>query len=407
VARFSRPVLFTVIISALGYFVDIYDLLLFGIVRVPSLRALGVPEDQMLTVGVRLLNMQMSGMLIGGVIWGVIGDRRGRRSVLFGSILLYSLANIANAFVTSPEMYGWLRLAAGIGLAGELGAAITLVSEVMSKEDRGYGTAIVAGIGILGAVVASLIGDTFSWKVAYIVGGSMGLGLLALRAGLLESGLFDSMAKRREVQRGHFHQLFLKLSLFRRYAGCILIGLPIWFSIGVLVTFAPELAHELGVQGTITGSKAIMWAYAGGSMGDLSAGLLSQYLRSRKKTVALFIALTAILLAVYVTQAGWTVTAFYILCWGLGIGTGYWSVFATIAAEQFGTNLRATVATTVPNFVRGSVVLVTLGLRALASPLGLVPATFTIGIVLLIIAAVELYFMRETYGRDLDYFETV
>src|SRR5262245_24753467 len=202
----NRPVFLTVLISALGYFVDIYDLLLFGIVRVPSLRDLGVPEADMLRVGIGLLNMQMAGMLIGGIIWGILGDRRGRKSVLFGSILLYSLANIANAFVPNPEVYAWLRLLAGIGLAGELGAAITLVSEVMSKETRGFGTTIVASVGILGAVVASLIGDSFSWKVAYLVGGCMGLALLALRAGLLESGMFSSMQKR-SVSRGRFHQL--------------------------------------------------------------------------------------------------------------------------------------------------------------------------------------------------------
>lgn len=402
----DRSVLFTVLVAALGYFVDIYDLLLFGIVRVPSLRALGVPEDQMMTVGLRLLNFQMAGMLLGGIIWGVLGDRRGRKSVLFGSILLYSLANIANAFVPNPEVYAWLRFIAGIGLAGELGAAITLVSEVMHKDKRGYGTTVVASVGILGAVAASLIGDYFSWQTAYLVGGGMGLGLLALRAGLLESGMFNSMAKT-SVERGHFHQLFMNADRLGRYVCCILIGVPVWFVIGILITFAPELSREMGVDGVITGSKAIMWSYFGLSLGDLSSGLLSQWLASRKKAVLVFLSLTCALIFVYVFQQSPTVFSFYFLCWLLGFGSGYWAVFVTIGAEQFGTNIRATVATTVPNFVRGSVVPVTLSFQALREPLGTLNAVLAVGLVSVAMALIALYFLRETFGKELDYFETL
>lgn len=405
--RKDRKVFLTVLISALGYFVDIYDLLLFGIVRVPSLRDLGVPEDKMLETGIHLLNMQMAGMLIGGVIWGVLGDRRGRKSVLFGSILMYSLANIANAFVPNPEVYAWLRLIAGIGLAGELGAAITLVSEVMSKETRGYGTTIVASVGILGAVLASLIGDYFNWKVAYLVGGGMGLALLALRAGMLESGMFDSMKKKRAMARGHFHQLFTDPRRFGRYLCCILIGVPIWYVIGILITFAPELSKELSVQGVITGSKAIMWSYIGLSLGDLSAGLISQWLRSRKYSVLLFLGLMSALIGVYVTQSGWSEAAFYTLCAALGFSAGYWAVFVTIGAEQFGTNIRATVATTVPNFVRGAVVPITLSFHSLQGLYGTLTATWMVGLGVMVLAIGALYFLRETFGRNLDYFEQI
>ncbi|HMN67172.1 MAG TPA: MFS transporter [Bdellovibrionales bacterium] len=401
-----RAVFLTVVISALGYFVDIYDLLLFGIVRVPSLRALGVPEDQLLDVGLRLLNFQMAGMLLGGVIWGVLGDLRGRKSVLFGSILMYSLANIGNAFVPNAQVYAWLRFIAGVGLAGELGAAITLVSEVMSKEMRGYGTTAVASVGILGAVLASAIGDHFDWKIAYLVGGGMGLALLVLRAGLLESGMFHAMHAR-SVARGKFYQLFTRRVTFTRYLCCILIGVPIWFVIGILITFAPELARELGVTGAITGSKSIMWAYAGLSLGDLASGLLSQKLRSRRKAVFLFMTFTLALIFAYVYQSGWSVTEFYTLCFALGFGVGYWAVFVTIGAEQFGTNIRATVATTVPNFVRGSVVPVTLSFQALRPEFGMVNAALTVGVAVMAVAYGALYFLRETYGKDLDYFETL
>lgn len=395
----------TILIGALGYFVDIYDLLLFGIVRTPSLRDLGVSEDDMMTVGMHLLNMQMLGMLIGGIVWGVLGDLRGRKGVLFGSIILYSLANIANAFVPNVEVYAILRFLAGLGLAGELGAAITLVSEVMSKETRGYGTTIVASVGILGAVVAALIGDFFSWQVAYLVGGVMGLCLLALRAGLLESTMFHEMRKQPGISRGAFHQLLIKPRNFGRYICCILIGVPIWFVIGILITFAPEFARELHVDGVVTGSKAILWAYVGLSLGDLSAGILSQLLRSRKQAILVYLILTTALIFVYIYQRSWSLAAFYGLCAMLGLAAGYWAVFVTIAAEQFGTNIRSTVATTVPNFVRGSVVILTSSFHYLIPQMGTLDAALAVGMASMAIAFVAWYFLRETFARDLNYFE--
>lgn len=395
----------TVLIGALGYFVDIYDLLLFGIVRTPSLRALGVPEDQLLSVGMHLLDMQMLGMLLGGIIWGVLGDLRGRKSVLFGSILMYSLANIANAFVPNVEVYAILRFIAGIGLAGELGAAITLVSEVMSKESRGYGTTIVASVGILGAVLASFIGDTFSWQTAYLVGGFMGLALLGLRAGLLESKMFAQMKAQGQKSKAGLHKILMKPKNLGRYVCCILIGVPIWFVIGILITFAPEFAEDLKVDGLVTGSKAIMWAYIGLSLGDLASGVLSQVLRSRKQSILIYLTLTTVLIFVYVYQRNWTSSSFYGLCAMLGFAVGYWAVFVTVAAEQFGTNVRATVATTVPNFVRGSVLLITASFRGLLPEFGRLNSALIVGCGCMAIAFAAWYFLSETYGKDLDYLE--
>jgi MFS family permease len=402
----SRGVFFTVLIAALGYFVDIYDLLLFGIVRVPSLRAIGVAEADLMAVGLQLLNYQMIGMVFGGIAWGILGDLRGRRSVLFGSILLYSVANIANAFVTDAQTYSWLRFIAGFGLAGELGAAITLVSEIMDKESRGYGTAIVASIGILGAVVASLIGDYFSWKVAYLVGGGMGLSLLCMRASMIESSMFHQVSKT-QSSRGQFHLLFTSPKRLGRYLACIFIGLPIWYVVGILITFSPELAKALTVQGAISASKSIMWAYAGLSIGDLVSGFLSQKLKSRKKAVLFFLLLTLSLVVVYLNQSGWQQEAFYALCMALGFATGYWAIFITIAAEQFGTNIRATVATTVPNFVRGSVVPVTLAFEILKPQFGLINAVALVGFVVMSIGLISLYYLRETFGKDLNYIESL
>jgi MFS transporter, putative metabolite:H+ symporter len=400
----SKVLTTNVVVAALGYFVDIYDLLLFGIVRVASLKSIGVADDKLLENGVYLINMQMIGMLIGGLLWGVIGDKKGRISVLFGSIFLYSIANILNAFVTNVDQYGILRFVAGVGLAGELGAAITLVSETMTKESRGYGTTVVASVGILGAVVASLVGDAFSWQTAYIIGGVMGLLLLVLRVSMYESGLFAS-AQKATVKKGDISMLFSPFPRFIKYLRCILIGIPVWFVVGILLTFSPELTQALGVQGAVTASKSIMFGYMGLSAGDFASGFISQKLGSRRKVVGAFLLFALGLSIVYYFSHGISNIMFYTLCVGLGFGAGYWAVFVTNAAEQFGTNLRATVTTSVPNFVRGSVVLLTLSFKGLSSSMNLLNAALIVGLVSFAIAFVALWFMQETYGKDLDYFE--
>ncbi len=392
------------IISALGYFVDIYDLLLFSIVRVKSLSSLGVPADQLLSTGVFLINTQMTGLILGGILWGILGDKKGRVTVLFGSIFLYSVANILNAFVTSVNVYAALRFIAGVGLAGELGAAIALVSEVMSKETRGYGTTIVAGFGILGAVFAGVISDIFSWQTCFIIGGALGLLLLLLRVSMLESGMFKNLNDK-NVRKGDVRLFFSPPTRALKYLWCILIGVPIWFVIGILMTFSPELAKELNIIEPISAGKAILFSYAGLSVGDFFTGMLSQKLQSRKKVVAIFLLLTLILTVLYTQARGYSANEFYALCATLGFCVGYWAVFITTAAEHFGTNLRATVSTTVPNFVRGSVVPLTLSFNALGKQIGLISAALCLGIATLSIAFFALYRMEETFAKNLDYIE--
>lgn len=396
----------TVLVSALGYFVDIYDLIIFGIVRVPSLTALGVPSDQMINVGVYILNMQMAGMLIGGIIFGIWGDKKGRLSVLFGSIFVYSVANILNAFVTSINFYAILRFVAGLGLAGELGAAVTLVSEVMSKETRGYGTAIVATIGVMGAIAGGIIGELFSWQTAFIIGGVLGFILLIMRLKMFESGMYKSLESS-GVSKGNFLKLFTSRDRFLRYLYCILIGLPIWYVVGVLITFSPEFARVLGVQDKITAGNAILFTYTGLIFGDFASGFLSQYMKSRRKIVTVFILLTGVFILVYLFTRGLSKVEFYGLCILLGIAIGYWAVFVTTAAEHFGTNLRATVTTTVPNFIRGSVVPITIGFEFLRPYFGMIYSALAIGIISIIIALFAIYKLEETYDKDLDYFEQV
>jgi MFS transporter, putative metabolite:H+ symporter len=400
----QRAITLSVVVAALGYFVDIYDLLLFSIVRIPSLRSLGLTGDELLVAGERLLNMQMTGMLVGGLLWGILGDRRGRLSVLFGSIFMYSAANMANAWVQSVEAYAWLRFIAGIGLAGELGAGITLVSEIMPKETRGYGTTIVAATGILGAVVAALVGDLFDWRVSYIVGGVMGFALLALRIGVYESGMFEHV-KQVGTSRGNVLQLFNRADRAKKYVAVILIGVPIWYVIGILITFSPEIGRALGMTEAPSAGRAVMFAYLGLAGGDFASGFFSQFIGSRRRVVLMFQLMTAAFVAVYFLLAPFTLTGFYALCTALGFGVGYWAVFVTVASEQFGTNIRATATTTVPNVVRGSVVLLTSSVGWLRPQIGVVYSAMVVGIVAIVIGLLALGWLEETYGKDLDYVE--
>ncbi len=393
-----------VIVAALGYFVDIYDLLLFSIVRIESLKSLGVAEGDLLSKGVFLINMQMGGLLIGGILWGILGDKKGRITVLFSSILIYSLANLANGLVTSVNQYAILRFIAGVGLAGELGVGITLVAEILPKEIRGYGTSLVAGVGMLGAVLAYFIAEQFQWRTAYFIGGGLGLLLLFMRVKVFESGIFEKV-KEGSVSRGNFLSLFTSRKQFFKYIRCILIGIPVWFVAGILMTFSPEFGKVLDLGVPIVAGKAVMWEYLGLTIGDISSGLLSQYFNSRKKVVFLFISLVGILSAVYLFVPLQSVTIFYALCVCLGFGAGYWALFVTIAAEQFGTNMRATVATTAPNFVRGSILIMTPLFLIFKEQFGILTGAGLVGLLAIATALIGLLNMEETFGKDLDFVE--
>lgn len=402
-ATSNKNISFLILVAALGYFVDIYDLLLFLIIKNKSLAALGVPADKITQTGLSLMNWQMAGLLIGGFFWGILGDKKGRLSVLFGSILMYSVANIANGFVSSIPMYAALRFIAGVGLAGELGAGITLVTESMSKEKRGYGTMLVAGIGLMGAVAAYIVGDFFEWRTAFFVGGGLGLILLLLRIGVYESGMFKNMAKT-EVKKGNFLMLFSKKRGLK-YLNCILIAVPVWFVVGILIGIAPEFGKALQAKDLLENGKGVMFAYIGISLGDFLTGALSQVFKTRKKIVFVFLTLTFCSMLFFLFSTGWTSTNFYTFCFCIGIFTGYWVVFVTIAAEQFGTNLRATVATTAPNMVRGSLILVTILFLWLKGMMGIVNAAIVVACITCGLAYIALYNLDETYGRDLNFTE--
>jgi MFS family permease len=397
---FSIPV----IVAALGYFVDIYDLLLFGIVRVSSLRSLGIDEANMLDQGESLIRWQMAGLLIGGLVWGIMGDKKGRLSVLFGSILLYSVANIANGFVTNVDQYAALRFIAGIGLAGELGAGITLVAEILPIRLRGYGTTLVAAVGLMGAVLANYIASSFDWRIAYFIGGGLGLLLLLARVSIFESGVFLKL-KDKKVQRGNFLQLLNNKVRLTKFLGCIFIGLPIWFVIGILITFSPEFAKALGIADPVKAGDAIMYSYLGLALGDILTGFISNALRSRKKVILLFTITTIAFMLLYLFMPVLSRPFFYTTCFVMGVGIGYWAMFVTIAAEQFGTNLRSTVATTVPNFIRFTVVPLTFMFKFMRDQVGVIYGALTVGLFTIAVAFIALKFIDETYTRDLNFVE--
>ena len=405
---FSVPV----IVAALGYFVDIYDLLLFTIVREPSLQGIGVvltDKVQVLASSTKIINWQMVGLLIGGVIWGTIGDKKGRLSVLFGSIALYSAANFVTGYVQTVDQYAWARFVAGVGLAGELGAGITLVSELLPKEKRGVGTSLVAGIGLFGAVFAYFIyRATSDWRLCYKIGGGLGIVLLLLRISVAESGMFHSVKKQAGIQRGNFLMFFTNAKRFRKYFLAILIGLPTWYVIGILVNLSNRFAKELYGENHIESGRAIMYAYAAIAVGDILVGLVSQYFKSRKKALFCFFVLCIFSLALFFSNFNNSDTRMYAICALLGFSTGFWAIFITMGAEQFGTNLRATAATTIPNMVRGALPLINLMFLDLFQKnwgWGLLQSGVITGIVVMSITLVAFYFTEETFHKDLNYVE--
>jgi MFS family permease len=422
-----------VIVAALGYFVDIYDLQLFGIVRVQSLTSMlpaGLSEDEakkiISTAGTKILDYQMMGMILGGILWGVLGDKKGRLSVLFGSIITYSIANICCGlipqieFMDKIEAYKWLRFIAGLGLAGELGAGITLVSEALPKQLRAIGTSFVAGIGLLGAVVAKFtVFFSGSWTAAYFIGGGLGMALLILRIGVVESGMFKNIVHEAGVQKGNFLSFFTNKDRLIRYLKCIGIGFPNWFTIGILIYFSNEFAEGLGITEKVDPGWAVMWGYIGISAGDFLSGFLSQWLESRKKAILYMMIFAFLGFVFYLGGLPKSANGVYLMALWVGFGTGFWAMFVTVGAEQFGTNLRATAATTIPNMSRGALVLWTFLFSGFKTgsftifgneiikinPVGVIWSGVIVGLVAYSIAFYSVLTISESHDRELDYLE--
>lgn len=404
----DKGILLTIIVAALGYFVDIFDLLLFSIVRVQSLKDLGLEGDEILSSGIMLLNTQMAGLLIGGLLWGVLGDRFGRKSVLFGSILIYSLANLANGFVQDTATYAVLRFIAGIGLAGELGAGVTLASELLPRQWRGLGTAFISFVGIMGAALAVGVAELTDWRMAYIVGGVMGLCLLLMRVNVRESKLYHNLSdKTDKAARGNVMMFFRKPELLRRLLFVILVGGPTWGVVGLFITFTPEFAKDFGMGVLPTAGRAVLFCYIGISIGGALSGIISQILESRRKSVALSFIFLILFMGLYViVPYGDSVGLYYFVCFLLGLPCGYWAMFVQMGAEQFGTNIRATAATSIPNFVRAMTIPITISFHALMPYMGLTGSSLVVMAVLMVLAFASLAMLKETFHTDMDYIET-
>ncbi len=406
----DKKIVLTLIIASLGYFVDIYELLLFSIVRKPSLLGIGVLDNNidMLEASAKVINWQMVGLLIGGILWGVLGDKKGRLSVLFGSILLYSIANFATGYVQTVDQYAWARFIGGIGLAGELGAGITLVSEIMPKKNRGLGTSLVAGIGLLGAVFAYFVFKmTNDWRLCYKIGGVMGIALLLLRVSVAESTMFNQV-KAVNISRGNFFMFFTNKKRFKKYMLAILIGLPTWYVIGILMNYSNRFAADLYTDSLIDSGKATMFGYIGISIGDITIGLVSQYFQSRKKALFIFYGLTLCSSILYFSAFNNSDDTMYLICTLLGFSSGFWAIFVTMGAEQFGTNLRATAATTIPNMVRGALPLMNILFIEVFQEqwrLTLIQSGIATGIIVMVIAFVAALFTEDTFKKDLNYVE--
>ena len=392
----------TVWVAALGYFVDIFDLFLFSVIRVSSVRSLNVPEAEMFQTGIFLLNCQMAGLLLGSLLFGVWGDKKGRLKILYGSIFLYSLATLLNAFVVDVTQYAWLRFSAGMGLAGELGAAVTLVSENLSKENRGVGTTLVASVGFLGGIFAAWAGEALPWRACFILGGVLGFVLLGLRFSLQESLLFEQIKDRADL--GKIAWLFNPRRLWELLK-IVVVGTPIWFVSGILIVFSPEFGKALSVHEPVLASRAVFYSYLGLIVGDLVFGVLSQWLKSRKKSITVALFCLMLSSGIYLHTTNISSSTFYGICFMVGFFTGYWIVTMTLAAEYFGTNLRATTATLVPNLIRASVIPMTIGFGFLKSSFGLIDAAMIIGSAVIALAMISLLLLKETFARDLNFLE--
>jgi MFS family permease len=394
-----------ILAAALGYFVDLYDILIFSIVRTKSLLGIGVPESELIPQGVFLLNTQMVGMLIGGVFWGILGDKKGRLSVLFGSIITYSIANLANGFVESIESYAFWRFFAGIGLAGELGAGLTLVSELVNKEKRGLATTFVNIAGILGAMTGAVVGGWFSWQTAYFVGGGMGLFLLIFRLGVVESGVFTQVHSSNSIEKGNFFAIFSSVKRIKKYLAILFLGALTWFVAAIIITFTPEIAKAMKMQVLPEVPKVVLWAYTGFAIGNLSCGLVGQWTKSRKTALTIFVIWLAVGSTMFFTFGGQSVTWYYAMILFMGIGTGKNSALFTIAAEQFGTNIRATAVTSATNFIRAFAIPYTLIFSSLSVTIGVLQAAMFVGVLAFVLAFWAIFQLEESFNKEIDFVE--
>jgi MFS transporter, putative metabolite:H+ symporter len=394
-----------IIVSALGFFVDLYDIMALGAVGEASLKSIGITDKALLEKGVTTLqNWQMGGMVIGGFLWGIIGDKYGRLKVLFGSIILYSLFTLLNAFVLNLNQYVICRFIAGIGLAGELGAGITLVSEQMQKEKRGLGPAIIAGFGVLGAIVAVFISKIYNWQTVFIVGGVLGFCLLILRVGVVESGLFK-ITQHTKVSKGNFLIILRNKNYLKKFICILLVGIPGWYANGILIQLTPYVSESMGMTVIPSKGTVIIYFFIALCVGDIMGGVISQWLKSRKKSIYLFLSLHAVMLLLFFTIGKTSVQVYYTIFAGIGFSVGFVIQLFTLAAENFGTNIRTLVTSSGLNLVRAWVIPCSLAYTWLNNNFTILKwqSAAAIGFVAIVLALFALRQLDETFDNDLEF----
>lgn len=396
-----------VIVSGLGYLVDAYDMMIFSVVRTASLTDMGLSGDKLVEAGLQIMNLQMAGLLLGGLVWGMLGDKLGRMKVLFASIIMYSVANFGCGFAQGVADYGVWRFMAGFGLAGEAGAAITIVTESLPKTKRGLGVMLVVACAAMGPLLAGIVGELVEWRHAYMIGGVAGFALLFLRANVKESKVFEHVAHNKKVQRGNLLQFVTNWSLFKRYVCCVLVGVPVWYIIGIQTTLAPEFARSMGVVGAVAAGTALSFNFVGTIVGEILCATMAQVLQSRRQSLILWLLLTLGSVLGYYQLHDVTAQTFYFYCGFLGISIGYWVSLMAATAEQFGTNLRASATTSIPNFIRGSLIPMNMMFVYLHNKVGYSyeQTGLIIGGAVVAMALGALLFMPETFHNDMDFVE--
>lgn len=409
----EQSIALLILVASLGYFVDAYDLIIASVVRSSAIVELGLaqvgtPEH---TKYAQLFEyVQSAGILLGGIIFGVYSDKKGRKKALYYSIAIYSIANILNGLLSASvpfvgTVYCILRFICGFALAAELSIGIVMISETMKAKHRGYGTMIVVSFGILGAVLAAVLFEFIGihWQTLYLIGGIAGVLLLIFRFSVKETNPFLDL-ENQESERGSWVMIFKNRRLLKILFNAILLGFPIYFFISIPIKFATDYGKELGL--TIKGTIPIIVFYIAMSVSDIIANYLCQLFENRKKVLYFYLGLCTI--SVFLLHFYPPTTPeqyFYLFSPLMGFASGYWALLITFTNEQIGTNIRSTYTTAVPNVVRSLFIPIQLLLTVLQPTFGTSTSVFYIGVLAVILALLGLYSLKETWGKNLKFID--
>jgi MFS transporter, putative metabolite:H+ symporter len=381
-----------------GYFIDIFDLVLFSTLRISSFEELKITDPTYWTVV--FFNLQMTGILVGGIFWGKMADIKGRSWSFMGTILVFSIANIINGLTSSLTVYGICRFIAGFGLAGEMGSGIALICEKVPDEKRSLYLGFVSSLGCIGAVLSGWLGDIVYWRYLFIGSGFAGILLTLLRKNLLEPDLFRKTATL-NIPRGQWKTLFQSPPDLIRFILLIFLGIPMWYIIGILWSFSTEMTSTIGLN-IFTSGQAILWGYVGVWMGDMLMPFVSQFLKSRIFTIQICL-IMMLLGVIYLFQfQPHSLLSFQLTHIFLGFTIGYWAVYATLCGESFGTNIRALTSTSLPSLIRFSSIPMMI-IYQYGRDENELNIALGMGLTVLCISMITTYFIKDTFQKDIDF----